>query len=47
MARGEEMENLENEYQRYLEIYREGQKDDYTAGIIQGLKIALEILTEK
>lgn len=38
------MEAVQAEYQRYLEIYREGQKDDYTAGIIQGLKIALEAL---
>jgi len=41
------MEPLEAEYERYLEIYKSGQRDDYTAGILQGLKIAVEILEKE
>jgi hypothetical protein len=38
------MEAIQAELDRFLSIYHQGQKDDYTAGIIEGLKIALEAL---
>lgn len=38
------MEQLQAELDRYLQIYKQGQKDDFTAGIIEGLKIAIELL---
>ena len=41
------MDSLEQEYEKYLAIYKSGQRDDYTAGILQGLKIALEILEKE
>lgn len=40
------MERLETEYQRMKEIYLENGKTDYEAGILEGLKRALEIVQE-